>query len=136
MRARINGVLDTKLLPDSTTNLRLVNVFSAHNLVWLNFPSLIRFHATPEEVTRWLERDCIETSNIRLRALKGNQRLVSSWSSGVPNWWQPETAEQFVDYECDFREDDEFMDDRRNEIMIDQTNDNRWVVYLYSVDYW
>ena len=126
MRARIHGALETKL-PDITTNVSLVNVFSATHFDWLT--SLIRFDATSEEVTQWLRSKCGERPNGRIRGLKSRWSsgfLQSPWSSGIPNWWQPETAERYAEYECDFLD--------YGEIMIDQTNDERWTVYIYTYD--
>ncbi|MFG6101957.1 hypothetical protein U2F10_06870 [Leptothoe sp. EHU-05/26/07-4] len=116
-RARINSALNTPL-PDSATNLRLVNDFSAE--AFDSPTSLIRFEAASEDVANWLqsENGCFRrTTDIR-------ERVKSQWSSRLPNWWQPDIAEQYTEYECDF------MD--YSSLIVDQTDDARWIVYIYA----
>ena len=116
-RARINSALKTPL-PVSATNLRLVNDF---NIEFFDYPSsLIRFDADSEDVVEWLQS---ENSCFR-RTTDISELVKSQWASRLPNWWQPDTAKQYTEYECDF------MD--YSGAIVDQTDDARWVVYIYA----
>ncbi|MDV3352030.1 hypothetical protein QGP82_25340 [Leptothoe sp. LEGE 181152] len=116
-RARINSVLNTPL-PDSATNLRLVNDFNAK--AFDSPTSLIRFDAASGDVANWLqsENSCFQ------RTTDISEIVKSQWSSRLPHWWQPDIAKQYTEYECDF------MD--YSSLIVDQTDNARWIVYIYA----
>ncbi|MFG6094183.1 hypothetical protein SPB21_02985 [Leptothoe sp. ISB3NOV94-8A] len=118
-KSRIHGSLKTEL-PDSFTNLRLVNSFSVKHIDWSR--ALIRFEAASEDVANWLQSE-----NGCFRGTTGISELVKSqWSSRLPNWWQPDIAEKYTEYKCDFV--------YYSRVIVDQTDDARWIVYIYADD--
>ena len=126
-RLVINLLLDTKL-PDHITNIHMTYKV----ILGPDFGAYIRFDTAPKHIRAWLATGivCFEPD---LDALDINgerkeiQSILEKETGTSREWWQPVNAKQYTSGSCD--------SSPNYRILIDQTNDRQWIVYIHGWDH-
>ena len=119
-RAEINQLLATTI-PDSATNLHWDDALA---LEWYAYA---RFDAPREDVEAWLADGvvCFDTVTETM-----NEGLLQTPGQLGPSWWERDKAEVYASDYCP----DDYVNHPHLFLVIDQTDDDQWIVYLYADD--
>jgi hypothetical protein len=119
-REAISGLLDTTL-PDEIANPHLVE--RGWGIQWH-----ARFEADPAEVQAWLDAGVL-CWDPAMTADPTDAPFPTNINGPVPaeDWWQPGAAEVYAIDVCDTTDPHQYL-------IIDQSDDSRWIIYVYFSD--